>query len=199
METAETVGYHIRTMPQLLPFDLPGGPLVALLFGLSLLLAGRRIFWLVVGVFGFLFAYQLAERYLGAQTEGLELIVAVLAGLAGIVLAIFLQRVAVGLAGFLFGCYVAIGTVSGSGSVSAPGLVLVLIAGVLCSVLALWLFETALIVLSSLVGAALISEGLHLEPNTSLLAFVILVIVGIAVQAGIGPRRRRRRRHRDDD
>lgn len=189
------VGYHTPTMPQILPFDVPGGSLFALLFGLALLLAGRRIFWLVVGVFGFLFAYDLAQRYLGARTEGLELIVAVLAGLAGIVLAIFLQKVAVGLAGFLLGCYVALGAVGGvGGTVTAPELALVLIVGVICAVLALWLFETALILLSSLAGAALIGDSLHLEPAASLLAFAVLVIVGVAVQTGIGPRRRRRRR-----
>lgn len=200
MEPGEAVGYHIRAMPQLLPFDIPGGPLFALAFGLALLLAGRRIFWLVVGVFGFLFAYDMALRYLGARSEGLELVVAVLAGLAGIVLAIFLQKVAVGLAGFLLGCYVALGAVGGGGgTVSAPELALVLIVGVVCAVLALWLFETALILLSSLAGAVLISDSIELEPAASILAFVILVIVGVAVQTGIGPRRRRRRYRRDDD
>jgi hypothetical protein len=190
-------------MTQILPFDVPGGSLFALLFGLALLLAGRRIFWLVVGVFGFLFAYDLAQRYLGARTEGLELIVALLAGLAGIVLAIFLQKVAVGLAGFLLGCYVALGALGSTGgaggTVTAPELALVLIVGVVCAVLALWLFETALILLSSLAGAALIGDSLDLEPASSLLAFAILVVVGVAVQTGIGPRRRRRRRLRAAD
>jgi len=187
-------------MPDILPFDIPGGPAVALLFGAALLLAGRRIFWLVVGVFGFLFAYDMAQRYLGARTEGLELIIALLAGVAGVFLAIFLQKVAIGLAGFLLGGYVALGALGGAnGTVTGPHLVIVLIAGVVCAILALWLFETALILLSSLAGAALIVEALDLEPAATLLAFALLVVVGVAIQAGIGPRRRRRRLRAADD
>jgi hypothetical protein len=187
-------------MTELVPFDVPGGAPIALLFGAALLLAGRRIFWLVVGVLGFFFAYDLAHRFLDAGSGGLEVIIGILAGIAGIVLAIFLQKVAVGLAGFLVGGYAAIDLLGARPPVvSATEVVAFFVAGLLCAVLALWLFETALILLSSLAGAALIADALALEPSSGLLAFVLLVVVGVAVQTGIGPKGRRRRRRRSDD
>lgn len=184
-------------MPDLVPFDLPGGTLFALLFGLALLLAGRRIFWLAVGVVGFFFAYDLAHRFLEAGSEGLELAIGLLAGIIGIVLAIFLQKVAVGLAGFVIGGYLVTDLVTGgTGPLDLTQLVIFFVVGIVCAFLAIWLFETALILLSSLAGAALILEPLQLEPSASLVAFALLVVVGVAVQAGIGPGRRRRRQRR---
>lgn len=188
-------------MQDLIPIDLPGGELFAVLFGLALLFAGRRIFWLVVGVIGFLFAYDLANRYLAASNNDLRILVGVLAGIFGVVLAIFLQKVAVGLAGFLVGGYLALELVGGSfnpSSVTAVELIAFFVGGAISAVLALWLFETALILLSSLAGAALVTETLHLEPARWFLAFFVLLVLGVAVQTGIGPRKRRRR-YRDDD
>lgn len=185
-------------MSELVPFELPGGALFAFVFGLALLLAGRRIFWLAVGVVGFLFAYDLAHRYLGVGGHGLDLLVGLLAGIAGIVLAIFLQKVAVGLAGFLIGGYVALDLLGGDPPVlSTTEVVVFFLAGLVCAVLALWLFETALILLSSLAGAALVAQAARLDPSSSILALFLLVVVGVAVQTGIGPKRRRRR-HVDD-
>jgi len=188
-------------MHELIPIDLPGGGLFAVVFGLALLLAGRRIFWLVVGVIGFLFAYDLANRYLSASSNDLRVLVGLLAGILGVFLAIFLQKVAVGLAGFLIGGYLVLELVGGNlhpGNVTATELLAFFIGGAVCAVLALWLFETALILLSSLAGAALVTETIGLEPARWFLAFFILMVLGVAVQTGIGPRRRRRRYRNED-
>lgn len=180
-------------MPDLLPIEFPGDRLLAVAFGLVLLLAGRRIFWLVLGVVGFLFAFDLANRVLGLDSQGLGLVIAVLAGLVGIFVAIFLQKVAIGVAGFLIGGYLAFSLLRvDPGSISGGDIVAFVVGGVVCAFLALWLFEAALILLSSLAGAALVIDGLALEPTAATLGFLVLAVVGIAVQAGIGPRRRRR-------
>ena len=79
--------------------------------------------------------------------------------------------------------------------VSQPGLgevMIFLIGGIVAAVLALWLFEGALILLSSLVGAALIADALDLTSSTRSLALIGLTVLGIAVQAGITARRSRR-------
>lgn len=187
-------------MTDLLTLDLPGGRLVTLAFGVVLLLAGRRIFWLVVGVLGFFFGFDLASRILGLDAQGLGLVIGVFAGILGVVFAIFLQKFAVGLAGFLIGGYLALTLVQADpGSLSGGDIGVFLVGGALCALLAVWLFEIALILLSSVAGAALVSQGLSLDPGAGTLAFVLLAVLGIAFQAGIGPRRRRRRLARAED
>lgn len=56
---------------------------------------------------------------------------------------------------------------------------------------ALWLFEGALIFLSSLVGAGLIVDSLDVRAGISNLVLLGLTALGIAVQAGLTARRRR--------
>ncbi len=67
-------------------------------------------------------------------------------------------------------------------------------AGALGAALVGWLFELGLVALSSLVGAALVVEGLGLEEPFGLV-FVILAVVGALIQLSS----RRRRRKRDED
>jgi hypothetical protein len=180
-------------MPELLPIDFPGDRLLTVGFGLVVLLAGRRIFWLVLGVVGFFFGFDLASRVLGLESQGLGLLIGLFAGLIGIFVAIFLQKVAVGVAGFLIGGYLtAVLLGVGPGNLSAGALLAFAVGGIVCAFLALWLFEAALILLSSIAGAALVMGAFAIEPAAQALGFVVLVVVGIAVQAGIGPRRKRR-------
>ncbi len=181
-------------MPDLFSSPLPGSHLVVLAFGLALLLAGRRIFWLVLGVLGFLFGFDLADRVLGLDPHGLGLLVAAFAGIVGVFVALFLQKVAIGVTGFVVGGYLVLTLLHADpANLTTRDLLGFLIGGIVCAVAALWLFEIALIFLSSLAGAALVEQSAGLEPSVALPAFVVLVILGVAVQAGIGPRRRRRR------
>ncbi len=176
------------------PPSFPGSHLVVLVFGLALLLAGRRIFWLVLGVIGFLFGFDLADRVLGLDPHGLGLLVALFAGIVGIFVALFLQKVAIGITGFVVGGYLALVLLHADpANLATRDLLAFLIGGIVCAVVALWLFEIALILLSSLAGAALVEHSAGLAPSAALVAYVVLVLVGVAVQAGIGPRRRRRR------
>lgn len=187
-------------MIDLLTFDLPGGRLVTLAFGAALLLAGRRIFWLVVGVVGFFFGFDLASRVLGLDSEGLGLVIGVFAGILGVIFAIFLQKFAIGLAGFLIGGYLALTLLNADpGHLTGTDLGAFILGGVVCAFLAVWLFEIALILLSSVAGAVLVSQNLALDPGSATLAFGLLLVLGIAVQAGIGPRKRRRRAARAED
>lgn len=180
-------------MPELLSIEFPGNHLLIFAFGLALLLAGRRIFWLVLGVLGFLFGFDFATQVLGLDSRGLGLLIALLAGVVGVFVAVFIQRLAVGVAGFLVGGYLTL-TVLGSEvtSLAASDLVAFILGGIFAAFLAVWLFEAALILLSSVAGAALVSGMADLQPEGTSLAFFLLVVVGLAVQAGIGPKRRRR-------
>jgi hypothetical protein len=118
--------------------------------------------------------------------------------------------VAVGIAGFLVGAWLAAGFLGihvagiglqahGTHAVStSPGahpwvLAVVLLAGILAAVLALRLFDFALIALSSLAGAGLIVDAAHFAGPSQLLFLVVLALTGIAIQAGWTGRRARAR------
>ncbi len=172
--------------------DTPAGVL-GLVAGALLLVAGRRLFWLFVGLVGFFAGLRFAPAFLSGQPEWMQWLVAALFGLAGMFLAIVLQRLAVAVAGFLVGGFFAADLFGID--FAQPGLaeVLVFVAGgVVAAALSLWLFEGALILLSSLVGAGLIVDALGVGSDTSNLVLLGLTVLGIAIQAGITARGSRR-------
>ena len=66
--------------------------------------------------------------------------------------------------------------------------------GVLAAVLALLVFDTALVVLSSILGASLLVGSARLGGLPSVILFAALLIVGITVQLGSGAKKRKPRR-----
>ena len=78
-------------------------PLPQVLVGLLLVLLGRKLFWLFVGVVGFLAGMRLGAQLVTGQSEIVILTLAIGVGVLAAVLAIVLQRVAVALAGGLAG------------------------------------------------------------------------------------------------
>jgi hypothetical protein len=164
---------------------------LGLVAGALLLIAGRRLFWLFVGLVGFFAGLRFVPTLFSGQPEWMQWLVAALFGLAGMFLAIVMQRFAVALAGFLVGGFLAADLFGAH--IFEPGLAEVLIfvvGGIVVAAFSLWLFEGALIVLSSLVGAGLIVDALDISPGTSNLALLGLTVLGIAIQAGITARRR---------
>jgi len=89
-------------------------------------------------------------------------------------------------AGFIFGGYgllVILATISVN---PEPwNWVIFIIGGVIGAILVLFLFDPALIGLSALVGANLISSMIKLDPPLNLVLFVLLFIVGVVFQAGL--------------
>ncbi len=169
----------------------PDSPLVLLLAGAALLLVGRRLFWLFVGLVGFFTVYRWFEPY-SAGAPSMRWVLPVLAGVVGIVLAIFVQKVAVALAGFFAGGWFALQFLGLSLShARGADLAVFVIAGVISALLAIALFSFALIVLSSLAGAGLIVEALKPGPDLEKIALIGLAVLGIAVQMGITARRRK--------
>jgi len=78
--------------------------LIAIL-GVALLVAGRKVFWLFVGAAGFVTGVQLTLQLFHGP-EGVAIIIGLGIGLIFAVLAIFLQTIAIGIAGFLAGGYI---------------------------------------------------------------------------------------------
>src|SRR5687767_7172924 len=79
--------------------------IISIILGGALLIAGRKLFWLFVGAAGFVAGLQLATQFWQGP-ELLAIVVGLVVGAIFAVLAIFLQGVAIGVAGFLAGGYI---------------------------------------------------------------------------------------------
>jgi hypothetical protein len=162
-----------------------------ILIGIVLLLGGRKVFWLFVAGIGFVVAMDLVTRlFVGPQAEAITpiaLVAGLVTGVIGALFAIFLQRMAVGVVGFLAGGYIVFSflEIIGAGEMAVLSWVLTFVGGIIGLVLALALLEWALIVLSSLSGAGLVAQSAGLNRPLAVLVFVIALIVGIVVQGRI--------------
>jgi len=158
--------------------------IIPILLGGALLLLGRKLFWLFVAVVGFVVGTSLASQFLQGQSEQFILVIGLLGGVIGALLAIFMQRLAVAAAGFVAGGYLMV-TVLGWLGMGSQGVTWLpfLIGGVIGALLVAMMFDWALIFLSSLVGAELVVNGLGARPSISLLLLVVLLVVGMVVQS----------------
>lgn len=155
-------------------------------FGAAVLFFGRRLFWLFVGCVGFVVGVEIAGNLLSGQSQWLILLIALGLGLLGVMAAIFLQRMVVGIAGFFAGGYFLsnLALVWMHENHELARWLAFIVGGLLGVMLTVLLLDPALIILSSLVGATAVSQNVPLDQQTKGLLFIILVIVGILVQAG---------------
>jgi hypothetical protein len=161
--------------------------------GSSLLLAGRRLFWLLLGAIGFAVGVETARRFLHG-TDLLTLVAAVGLGILFGVLAVFIESIAIGLAGFMGGGYVVLSLLRIIGLQGrAADLTAFVVGGVLGVLLIVVLFDWALISISSLAGAAMVVGGFDLSPGTRAPAYLGLTLLGVIVQ-GLTLRREAARR-----
>ena len=167
--------------------------LTGVFVGVVLLLFGRRLYWVFVAGIGFVTGLALAPDLLPGQPEWLILLAALVAAIVGAIIAIFAQKLTIGLIGFVAGGGVGLQLARKMGMVGeGTGWIAYLIAGIVGLVLMLVLFDWALILLSSLAGANLIVTGVaaraHLPQETWFLALIALALVGVVVQAGLSRR-----------
>jgi hypothetical protein len=157
--------------------------IVAILVGVVLLIFGRKLFWLLGGAIGFAAGMSMATRFLHNISESILLIVALGVGLLGAILAYFLQKVGVRIAGFLVGGFFLMTVLEKFGMDAAPWpWIAFVIGGIAGFVIVAKLFEWALIILSSITGAAFIVHGLDLGKLPDGLLIIVLAVVGIAIQ-----------------
>lgn len=186
----------------LLPTAAAGPVPLLLLVGVAaaLLFFGRRLFWLLVGVTGAVATLWLTTRVLELETGVASILAALAAGLVGALLAVLLQKAAVALVGFLGGAWAVLllfGLFEPSHLPGEPWViqaVAAVVGGVLGALAAAWLFEAALVVLTSLGGALLLVETLGLDHLAALVTGIALALVGVVTQTR-GRRSRRERRH----
>lgn len=163
-----------------------------LIIGLILLFWGRRLFWLFVAAVGFVVGFSYGPEILNLEPSLAALLAGIIAGIIGALLAVFLRKVAIALAGFAGGGYLAVTLFRYIAVDTEMSFwLLYIIGGIIGAILFLLLFDWALIALSSLVGAAFILEPFAIQSGLEALLFLVLAIVGILVQAGLFRREKR--------
>lgn len=155
--------------------------------GLALLILGRRLFWLALAALGFVAGMSYANDFLPGQTEGTALLIGLAAGLIGALLAVFLQKIAIGAAGFLAGGYLALGLSRLIGS--EPSAVGFIVGGVIGLILIYPLFDWGLIILSSLAGALILVQTLDAARAVSAIVFAVAFVFGLIIQSSLHRRR----------
>ena len=157
---------------------------LVLLVGGLLLLFGRKLYWCVLAVAGFVAGAWIGHEFFPPEPIWLLIGLAIFLGVVAAVLGIFLQRLALRAAGIITGGF--LGYILADAFFIKPWPLAGLALGCLFGFwLVLWLFDWALIVLSSLSGAALIVSRLPLELAPLFVAGLILALLGLAVQSGM--------------
>ena len=160
--------------------------IVGVLIGVVILFFGRRLFWLCVAAAGFAVGVQIAPLLVNEPSSLLALFVALIFGVLGALLALFLQKVAIAVLGFVAGGKLATAIAAAFFVHYVQYSTFVFVAGgVIGAILLLALFGWALIVVSSFIGAYLIvfQDAIVLPPTGSTIVFIGLAIVGMFVQA----------------
>lgn len=157
---------------------------INLILGAALLLAGRKLFWLFVGAAGFITGMQLATR-LWQGSDLLVILIGLVIGIIFALLAIFLQALVIGIAGFLIGGYIftALAALLGIEVTGLATWIVYGVGGVIGLILVSFLFDWALITLSSLAGASMIIQAFFPRGATGGILFIVLFIVGILIQS----------------
>jgi hypothetical protein len=161
-------------------------PLISALVGVALLFFGRRLFWLFVAALGFAIGLQLAPYLSQNPPLWLSLLLSLGLGLLGALLAIMLQKLAIGIAGFLAGGSLAVALVAAFWVNHAHYSIVTFVAGgIIGALLLVALFDWALIVFSAFEGARLIAGSVHLPSTGTTILIVALALLGIIVQSAI--------------
>jgi hypothetical protein len=168
--------------------------------GAALLVFGRKAFWLFVAGAGFLAGLNIATQTVQLEPGWFVLGIAVAGGLLGALLALALQSVGVVLAGFVGGGYVAMTLVESLGwgqnllaDLPYRPWVIFIVGGILGAVLIGVLFDWALIILSSVMGATLITQAVPFDGSVQGPLFAVLLATGLVVQAMLMRRDRSQR------
>jgi hypothetical protein len=152
------------------------------ILGSAVLVAGRKLFWLLVGTIGFVIGLEVARRVVHGP-DIINLLAGLIIGLVFAMLAIFIESIAIGLTGFLGGGYalLSLAALLGLDHFLGP-LVAFVVGGVLGVILIVALLDWALITISALAGASMIVGGLGLRVGIAGLVYAGLVLAGLLIQ-----------------
>ncbi len=159
-----------------------GPPWLWVVAGLLLLLLGRRLYTALLGLLGFFVSYAMLSDLVTLASD-LRLMVAVGIGVVSALLAFVVRKVAVAVAGAMLGAGAALWA---SGFYGLKVEVLWWVVTAAAALVGAWLlrqvFETALIVVSSFIGALLIVAAVGLDGLPAHAAVAVLIVAGVAFQ-----------------
>ncbi|MBN1668156.1 MAG: hypothetical protein JW862_13780 [Anaerolineales bacterium] len=158
--------------------------IITTFIGFAILTMGRQLFWIFLAGMGFILGIVYASQFYSGQPEWVIIAIGAAVGALGALLAVTIQKLAAGLAGFLAGWYLTplglsyLGLELGNFEQIAP-----ILGGAIGAVLILAVFEWSLMSLSSLAGAGIIVNNLRFPQNTEIAMFIILAVLGLVIQA----------------
>lgn len=161
-------------------------PIISVIVGAAILLFGRKLFWLFVAALGFAIGLEIAAYFMKEPPQWMTLLVALGCGVIGALLAILLQKIAIAVAGFLAGGRIAwaLAATFFVDHGHYRGITFV-IGGIVGALLLLALFDWVLILLSSIEGAHLISNGFTLPEKGTMILVIALALIGVIVQGSM--------------
>ena len=116
----------------------------------------------------------------------MALVFGLIVGVIFALLAVFLETIAIGIAGFFAGGYVLTALAGMLGmDTSAIFWLIYVIGGIIGLVIVIYLFDWAIITLSSLAGASLLLQALFPQSGAGGVIFAVLFIIGIIVQGSV--------------
>jgi hypothetical protein len=152
------------------------------ILGGALLLVGRKLFWLFVGAIGFAIGIQVATRFFHGS-ELMTIIAGLVIGVIFAVLAIFVESIAIAIAGFLGGGYILLNIITLLGLDKGVWIwIAFIIGGIIGLAIIAFLFDWALITISSLAGASMVISGFNIASVTASVVFLVLFFAGVIIQ-----------------
>jgi hypothetical protein len=174
-----------------LPANMPNVPpewvpWLGVALGVIVLLFGRALYWAFVAIVGFFIGMELAANWswLNQQEHWVQLLVAIGCGIVGAILGIFVQRLAFAIGGFFAGGYLAL-AIAGRMHVGGDPNIWMIVGGVIGAIAAALIMDWAIIVLSSLAGAAAIISPFQQkigDDRITAVLFFVIAAVGIIFQ-----------------
>jgi hypothetical protein len=154
-----------------------------ILVGAVLLIVGRQFFWLFVGSIGFAAGLQYAPGLWGITSPMLLILISLFTGIVGALLAVVFQKIAIGLAGFAGGGFMAVNLLRFLNLESDTLLWFSYIfGGIIGAILLFMVFEWALIIVSAFAGAMVIIQTVNLNPRITPWLLFALFVFGILIQ-----------------
>jgi len=152
--------------------------------GSILLIAGKKLYWFFVGILGAIAGLFISETFFHPQSWGDRVLVAVGIGAAFAILALILQRIMIGVAGFIAGGYLGVALIDTLQlPVTEYRWVVFILGGLVGILIVKMLFDLSLVIISSSAGAILITRAINLEGAKSLIVLLVLILAGIIVQS----------------
>lgn len=159
--------------------------IVNIIFGALLLFAGRRLFFISMGIMGFLIGFEIGS-VVWPQALDWASMFALACGVVGAVLAAAFQWIAVViLNGFLGGGFLLTEAAPYISSQSLSHPFLFVIGGFIGIVIMIFAYDWALITISTLIGAILIVQSIEIPPDAVIFVFLGLFFLGLSIQSAM--------------